>query len=264
MKHMKSGFIFLLLLLVGCAEKEGIEAIEQSAEVNFTGSLPAGVDTASIFFFRKDSPTTDSLLRKEIVAGNLERKYELPAGYYNVVIMGNADPVHISTSAGSASSDLAVEYPGGEEPPVLYRGMQYVNIGKDNQIDFTLTPVTSAVELLVEELPANVAKIAITLFNTATGIYLNGVYVEKSVSPPISRQFSGVDVADTLSLSCFPTVTSLGKSYLEVVCYDLSGEVVFHGKSGPFIAKAGIVTSIRGRFSNQVDFTISADTDWKL
>lgn len=266
---MRTGIFFILLiwLIGGCSDSGQLPITEERpGDISLAVASPVGVDTALIFFFRKYDPNTDTLVYRNIIYGvsgsSGTFRYKLPAGYYNVVIIGNVDANHIGSFGEFTSSDMLVEYVEGEEPPVIYQGSGYVNIGQDRVVDFTLSPVTSRVVLRIEEKPVNVARIDVSLYNTGSGIFLDGTYFDELVTPAISRKIIDMNT-DEVVFSCFPSVISLARSFIGVKCYDASGILIFSGQSSAFTAKPGIVTTLKGWFGKSLSFDVSVDTGWK-
>lgn len=98
--------------------------------------------------------------------------------------------------------------------------------------------VTSLVQLTIKNVPADVNRISVDLFNTGAGVYMGVHYLEEMTIPHLASVIydTHADSSYTVSFSCFPTVKKFGLSSLEVKCYNTDGTLKYTGNSAPFTA----------------------------
>ncbi|WP_294139444.1 hypothetical protein [uncultured Sanguibacteroides sp.] len=229
------------ILFWGCSESTTTLISEGNGNVMFSIVSNGEIDSAQVFFFRKRL-TKDTLIHREVI-GNISETprpfvFELPAGYYSVVIYGNVSTKRIVALPPYAQENILLDYSNGEEHPMIYWGRQVVNVGKDEWVASALLEITSYVELTIKGVPAGVDQIDVDLLNTGAGVYLNDILWQKLTEPNLIQSLYDVkaDTTYVVRFACFPTVESLGMTSLDVRCYDREGLLVYRGKSAPFSA----------------------------
>lgn len=241
---MKIGLLVLIWLfcMTGCStENDGIHSgdTEQTA-ITFAVSNDMNIENAVVMFFR-DLPDVDTLVYQTVINGltdqNNRFQFTLPAGYFQMVLLGNIDTVAIGHSGDTLTSqNIIIEYPDGLQPKDLFYGRIKINSGENNKMLFSgLLRLNVRVALTVRDVPVNVKKIVSKLRNTSVGIRLQ----------PLNELNKIANVADSLDniapgsspvfeFSGFPTVPDVGGSFVDVFCYDGNDHLVFSGSSSSF------------------------------
>lgn len=240
---MKVFLLFILLggLLTGCDREEATEGIDEDGNGRVMLSLEGGIvaDSTIVFVFRKRE-TTDTLITRKVIRGVTEEvqafTVELPAGYYDLRVVANAESKHITLKPPYSQADVFLDYSNGDEPPVLACGRAIVNVGVNKVAASGLVVITPFVQLTVKNVPAGVDQIDVDLLNTAAGAYIDLNYADEMAQPSITSSVYDVKADSTyvMKMYCFPTVEKYGESSLEVRCYDVDGKLVYRGSSAPF------------------------------
>lgn len=246
----------LSVLLPGCSDHAGCSISPVSDRFSIQLDVPGNtaVDTAQVFFFKKRL-TTDTLIYTQAITGVHTQfdsfNFKVPAGYYRMVVLGNVDPGKIGPLGASSSSDMLVEYTNGE-PPVLYYGSLDVNVGEERTSEIGLTLTTSQVVLALKEVPFDAYRIDMTLSNTGAGMFLDRKYINETVTSPLFKQLDGIladsDTTFIVTFSCFPTISNVGRSVVNVKCYDGKQALKYSGESSPFTVNPGERLSVACTF----------------
>lgn len=251
MKKKKIGLGCLLLLggMIGCGLREeersfpDPEKSEDNREFRFALAAQETIDSAQILFFQKRA-LADTLLARETVYHITQEphqvSFQMPAGQYEIIILGNVSPQAIVARPPYSSDSVWVAYPHSQ-PPVVGLGRSYVNVGTDTLRYLGMMLLTSKVELTIQEVPAAVKRIEVELENTGVGMYLKSGYIPQAVTPPLKIVLEDLRAASSYPVlfSCFPGVVGDRKSRLNVTAYDIKGTVIYAGHSAPFEAHNG-------------------------
>lgn len=247
----------LLSGLIACSDGEEETEIPVKGKngIRLTITGDGHIDSAQVFFFKK-STTTDTLIHTEIVHGISAQgnsfDFSIPAGYYNMVVWGNVETEAIRVSLPYSSSDIQIRYANGKPPPVIYYTGGFVTVGIDKSRLLGMVLVTSLVQLTIKNVPDDVNRITVDLFNTGVGVYMGNHYMEEMTTPHLASVIydTHADSSYTVSFSCFPTVKKFGLSSLEVKCYHADGNLKYTGKSEPFTASSRKKMLISCSFQN--------------
>lgn len=249
------------LLLNGCTGK--ITDEDYSGEENpgskheFVVRVPPEehVDSAQLFFFRSLGDR-DTLIYRQTFYGieYLKPKdyyLELPAGKYTVYIWGNFPSKDLVATPPFSPEDFFLDYSDGQEPPDLYFGINYLNVGIDTLNLSGMSLVTSSVSLTIEKVPEGVGRIRVFLTNTAAGVYINRHLATYAANPPLTHHLMDVqaDSSYLVHFSCFTGVGIPGESSLNVECYDAGNRLIYSGQSAPFVAHYGLNYTLSCSFS---------------
>lgn len=251
--YLKLGIICLisLILLPGCEkemqverempEKEG----RASEEMAVVLKPSAYVDSAQVFFFR-GLGDSDTLIRREVVY-DIEYlvphtfHFQMPAGKYTMWVLGNVPTDCIVMKAPYSSNDIIFDYSKGRKPGAVCYGKNYLNFGVDTLGTAGMLLLASSIELNIQKVPDGISGIIVQILNTASGIVLGPQYIETPMDPPLADTLRNIqrDSSYVSSFYCFPGVGADRKSTLVVDCYDEQNEVVFSGRSAPFLVRYG-------------------------
>lgn len=232
------------LLISGCTDQEGVP--ESQKQVGYNIVLPDDlyIDSALVFFFR-NLPNTDTLILREVIydisTTPKQFNFDLPAGYYAVAFWGNISPDRVVERPPFSRDSVWFSYQGGIEPPEIYHGMNYFNVGKDTTGFSGMILLVSRIELTLKNIPSGIERLEARILNTSSGIGFNG-YLKEEMTPPLSMNLESPTPDSTylLTMNCFPAALSNEKSTIEVNGYDVAGKLLYSGSSQPFLIKYGI------------------------
>lgn len=251
------GFFVLILGVGGCEEKMETEVpphlFRQAVTLAVDGY--GHIDSAQVFFFRK-SALSDSLVLQqtvyEITGTPRPFRFDLPLGYYTILIFGNVAPDRIVYRAPYGRDSVWISYQGQEKIPAIYYGTKLLNVGVDTVGLSGMLLVTTAVEVTVRKVPSEVDKIEVSLLHTAAGIDFSIRLLKEPMQPPVSAVIQGVqtDSSYTVELSGFPTVDTEESSVVQIRCYNKAGEMIYSGNSEKFPAQQGRRRVVACSFAN--------------
>lgn len=232
------------LLMFGCTEQE-VEAVTQG-KAGYNVVLPDDLqaDSAQVFFFR-DLAQTDTLILRETIydIGTSPKRFEfdLPAGYYLVAFWGNIGTDRIVERPPYSRDSIWFSYQGGIEPPEIYHGLNYFNVGTDTSGLSGMMLFVSRIELTLKNIPAGISRIEAPISNTSSGIGFYG-YLKEDMNPPLTMKLRNPnpDSSYTLTMNCFPSAQANDKSTIDVYGYNAADELVYSGSSQPFLIKYGV------------------------
>lgn len=227
-------------VMAGCSDdfEEGYEPVGKEVVVTLSASNILHIDRSLVFFFRKYTGG-DSLFYQTEVEGPTEEsttlKFELPAGYYQMVLIGNGEENHIR-SKGKSYTDMYLDYADGTEPPELYYSARVINVGDMKITTSGVIPATVQVTLQVRQIPFQVNKIEVDLKNTGAGLYFNFEFLNIPTEPCITKSLFPVVAGSSpeVHFNSFLTAPSGARSFLEVRCYDAENRPVYRGTSETF------------------------------
>lgn len=247
-----SGFLW-----AGCSDGTGDvlpEAPVLETAVAFAGLEDVHIGKSLVFFFRK-SENSDTLVYQTEIDGPSEDfaryKFNVPAGYYQMVLLGNGDSAHIRFTDGVRSlQNTVIEYDGGVEPPELYMATSVIKAGEQQAAGAGMFPLTVRVALTVRNVPAGVDQIDVDLENTSAGVTFGRQILDRVTSPGIIQSVYDVipGSSPVVRFSSFPSVEKAGESKLLVRCYDVNGIILFRGESASFSMKGTESVSVACSF----------------
>lgn len=230
------------------SEIAGVELVVPGVDPNLY------IDSAQVLFFRVLNGR-DSLILRQVVHGisGEPRKFhfDLPAGYYTMVILGNVPTARMVFRPPYSQDSVWVSYQGGIEPPDIFLGRTYLNVGVDSARSAGNILLVSRVELTLKNVPAGIDRIEMQILETSSGMNSN-YYLKEVMNPPLGASVTGVqaDSTYTFQVNCFPPVVNDGKSSVQVRCYDANGKQVYSGTSQPFQVNYGFRMILTGTFGN--------------
>lgn len=227
--------------MAGCSSDfdEGYEPVPEEAVIVLSASNELHIDKSLVFFFRKFQEG-DTLVYQTEIEGPTEEKnkfsFELPAGYYQMVLIGNGEADHIVIPSDRSSAGTYINYPDGIEPPELYYGSGLINVGDKKQGGAAILPLTAQITLTIEDIPVGVDRLEVDLKNTDTRIYFNLTRDYLATTPCITKRIDDVKAGTypRIHFNCLPTAPENAKSVLEVRCYDEDDKLVYRGQSTSF------------------------------
>lgn len=200
------------LLTSGCTEQEVGMATQGKAGYNVVLPDDLHIDSAQVFFFR-NLAHIDTLIMRETIydIGTSPKRFEfdLPAGYYLIAFWGNIGTDRIVERPPYSRDSIWFSYQGGIEPPEIYHGLNYFNIGTDTSGLLGMGLLVSRIELTLKNIPAGISRIEAPVSNTSSGIGFYGylkvilgdtthIFKHLEVSGPVASTFgSGINTFPT-------------------------------------------------------------------
>lgn len=231
-------------LWYGCTDQETIPG--NQGETEYSVVLPDNlhIDSAQVFFFRNLANTDTLILRETIYnLGTTFKRFEfyLPVGYYTVAFWGNVATDRIVERFPYSRDSIWFSYQGGIEPPDIFHGLNYFNVGKDTSELSGMVLLVSRIELTLKKIPDGIYRIEAPISNTSSGVGFNS-YLKEDMNPPLTMYLEEPepDSTYTLTMNCFPSVVTDYKTTIGVYCYNIDNELVYFGKSQPFTVKYGV------------------------
>lgn len=232
------------LLMSGCMDQEGVPEAQKQVKYNIVLSDDLYIDSALVFFFRNLS-NTDTLIWREVIydiSPTPSRfNFDLPAGYYAVAFWGNISMDRVVERPPFSRDSVWFSYQGGIEPPEIFHGINYFNVGEDTTKLSGMLLLISRVELTLKNIPSGIERLEARILNTSSGIGFYG-YLKEEMTPPLSMNLESPTPDSTylLTMNCFPSALSDDKSTIEVNGYDAAGKLIYSGSSQPFFLKYGV------------------------
>lgn len=242
MRRLFIGLSAICFGCFGCSDHPGAfdNLPEPELFTRLTLASDVIIDSSQVLFFRQLAEG-DSLVCQIGIEGPKsdpdEHIFSVPAGYYQLVTIGNGEPEHIRFMGGQRTKDSTlIEYAGGVQPPDLYYGSGYVKAGEQKRIGSAFLILTCRIALTIQQVPQEVKRIRAVLENTAEGVYLNLVIREKPTTPSISTELTELQpgASPTIHFKSFPSVSSTDSSFLNVSCFDAADNLLYQGKSISF------------------------------
>ena len=239
---MRKLLIGLGVLCFGCSDNTGEigNLPDPDPFTRLTLTSDVTIDSSQVLFFRQLAEG-DSLVCQIGIEGPKadpdEHIFSVPAGYYQLVTIGNGEPEHIRFMGGQRTKDSTlIEYTGGVQPPDLHYGSGYVKAGEQKRIGSAFLILTCRIALTIQQVPQEVKRIRAVLENTAEGVYLNLVIRKKPAIPPIFTELTELQpgTSPTIHFKSFPSVSSTDSSFLNVSCFDAADNLLYQGKSVSF------------------------------
>lgn len=240
------------LLTSGCTEQEVGVATQEKAGYNVVLPADLHVDSAQVFFFRNLAHTDTLILRETIYdIGTSPKRFEfdLPAGYYLIAFWGNIGTDRIVERPPYSRDSIWFSYQGGIEPPEIYHGLNYFNVGTDTSGLSGMGLFVARIELTLKNIPAGISRIEAPISNTSSGIGFYS-YLKEDMNPPLTMKLRdpSPDSSYTLTMNCFPSAQANDKSTIDVYGYNADDKLVYSGSSQPFLIKYGVRTIISCSF----------------
>lgn len=226
--------------LIGCTDRPGIpyKAEGRATVIHLPSSSVPLIEKSQVFFFRKLEKGDTLVCRMEIEGPKEDvstYSFELPAGYYQMIFIGNGDMEHIRFEGIPSVENGIIDYSDGTQPPDLYFTRNYIQAGETNRIGAGIVILSCRIALTVRNIPSGIERVKVYLRNTIAGVSMVLENLPQATQPPISTEITVTSgsspVIHLKSLASYPQD---GKSFLEVYGYDFQGNPVYRGQSEPF------------------------------
>lgn len=225
-------------MFIGCSQNEVQEQSFPAEKEVLAVTMREGLELDhSLVLFFKQMPGNDSLVYQTEIDGPKTNStaftFSLPAGSYQMVIVGNGEADHIKAEGGMAFANMSIRYQGGVSPPDLYYGRVSVEVGEQTQSYAGLLHLTSRVILTVRNIPQGVERVVARIVNTSVGVSFDLVVLKEIANPPVADTLKEVvpGSSPVITFSCFPTVEGTPGTWVEVDCYNMVGKLIFSGRS---------------------------------
>lgn len=247
MKCSILGVLLLGMCFPACtpAGLESDPSSPESRSITLQISNELDLDTSLLLFFRRLPDGRDSfvLQRKvdRLTEENNRSVSTVPAGFYRVVLLGNVREKYVVIPASGLYKECSIEYKNGEEPPDVYFGWNYANVGENKIIGMGLIHLNARINLTVKDIPEGVNQIDIDLRNTTIGVWFDLNVIQETVEPFISKTLYDVTpgTSPTVVISSFPALKTSPGGILEVRCYDAEANILYKGESPPITLQGG-------------------------
>lgn len=226
--------------LIACTDRTDIpcEAEGRATIIRLPASSVPWVKKSQVFFFRQLEKGDTLVCRMEIEGPKEDfstYSFELPAGYYRMIFIGNGDMKHIRFEGIPSAENGIIDYSDGTQPPDLYFTWKYVQAGETKRIGAGIVILSSRIALTVRNIPSGIGRVKVYLRNTIAGVSMVLENLPQAAQPSISTEITvtpgSSPVIHLKSLASYPQG---GKSFLEVYGYDLQGNPLYRGQSEPF------------------------------
>lgn len=240
MKSLSTWIGILCFIFTGCRDSLREEVPEDSGlqtRLNFTAGV--SIEKSQVLFFRNLTKGDTLVCWLEIEGPKKEfdeHVFRLPAGYYQMKLIGNGEADHIFFSGIPSVENTRIEYADGTQPPDLYYTAIYLKAGEQKRGGAGMIILTSRIALTVEKVPADVKKIRVELKNTSAGVTLYPEILKKATDPCISQELGNIAPGSSpvVHLRSFPSYPATDTTFLQVYGLDTEANVLFEGRSVSF------------------------------
>lgn len=240
MKSLPTWLGIVCFIFTGCRDslRESVaEDFGLQTRLNFTAGV--SIEKSQVLFFRNLTQGDTLVCWLEIEGPKKEfdeHVFRLPAGYYQMKLIGNGEADHIFFSGVPSIENGWIEYADGTQPPDLYYAAIYLKAGEQKRGGAGMIILNSRIALTVEKVPVEVRRIRVELKNTSAGVTLNLDILKKATDPCISQELENVipGSSPVVHLRSFPSYPATDTTFLQVYGFNADNDVLFEGRSVSF------------------------------
>lgn len=173
----------------------------------------------------------------------------LPAGKYKVVAISGYSDDYLIPSEPQLDDVVQMEGEEGAETPLMM-GKANVTVGadKESKLDMTLSYAVTAIDLVLSNVPSDVAKVSVTLSSFYSSMSMEGEYVDSDYSLNLACLLGAENQWYTQTRYVFPGNAS--KTTLSITMKMKNGEEVTYGYVWKDTPQAGQPYHLQGEYSD--------------
>lgn len=173
----------------------------------------------------------------------------LPAGKYKVVALSGYSDDYLIPTEPQQSDVVQMKGEEGASTPLMI-GKADVTVGadKESKLDMTLSYAVTAIDLVLSNVPSDVAKVSVTLSSFYSSMSMEGEYVDSDCSLNLACSLDTENQWSTQTRYVFPGNAS--KTTLSITMKMKNGEEVTYGYVWKDTPQAGQPYHLQGEYSD--------------